>query len=168
MSLASRFLVDNASSKTPRQGQKQARACRHVCCCHHEPSHAGHYLWRSRLWQGYANPIPSSHHHPKAVCSSQSNVSHQIPTWCLCHLSPLGTQCELIAKNYGLVHISTGDILRANVKQGTDVGKKAKGFMDAGKLVPDELVIDMVKDRLAQTDCKLNGWCVTTPPSSRS
>ena len=68
-----------------------------------------------------------------------------------------GTQAKWISKEYGLPHISTGDILRQNVKEGTELGKEAKKYMDAGKLVPDELIIGMVKDRLAQDDCR-NGF----------
>lgn len=52
-----------------------------------------------------------------------------------------GTQCEVIKSSFGVIHLSTGDILRAAVKEGTDLGKKAKAFMDAGQLVPDELII---------------------------
>lgn len=69
-----------------------------------------------------------------------------------------GTQCEGIVENFGLTHISTGDMLRAAVKAGTDAGKAAKEFMDAGKLVPDEVIIAMVKDRLGEEDCKTKGW----------
>jgi len=68
-----------------------------------------------------------------------------------------GTQCEKIKEKYGYVHISTGDILRANVKEGTELGKKAKEFMDAGALVPSELIVDLVKDRLAQDDAVEKG-----------
>mmetsp|Transcript_155011 Transcript_155011/g.376365 ORF Transcript_155011/g.376365 Transcript_155011/m.376365 type:complete len:257 (+) Transcript_155011:1-771(+) len=74
-----------------------------------------------------------------------------------------GTQCAKIKEKYGYVHISTGDILRENVKNGTDLGKKAKEFMDKGALVPSELIVDLVKDRLAQDDilekgCLLDGF----------
>ena len=55
-----------------------------------------------------------------------------------------GTQCEIIKEKYGVVHLSTGDMLRAAVAAGTDVGKQAKDFMDAGKLVPDEVIIGVV------------------------
>mmetsp|Transcript_34016 Transcript_34016/g.87218 ORF Transcript_34016/g.87218 Transcript_34016/m.87218 type:complete len:307 (+) Transcript_34016:59-979(+) len=68
-----------------------------------------------------------------------------------------GTQCEKIKAKYGYVHISTGDILRENVKAGTELGKKAKGFMDSGALVPSELIVDLVKDRLEQPDVKEKG-----------
>lgn len=68
-----------------------------------------------------------------------------------------GTQAKKIAAKYQVPHISTGDILRANVKGGTELGKKAQVFMNQGLLVPDELVIDMLMDRIAQDDCK-NGY----------
>ena len=65
-----------------------------------------------------------------------------------------GTQAERIADKYQIPHISTGDIFRANIKAGTELGKKAKSYMDKGELVPDELVVDLVKDRLNQDDCR--------------
>lgn len=64
-----------------------------------------------------------------------------------------GTQASAIVKKYNIPHISTGDIFRANIKEGTELGKKAKEYMDKGLLVPDELVVDLVKDRLNQKDC---------------
>ena len=78
-----------------------------------------------------------------------------------------GTQAEAIKGKYPIAHISTGDILRANVKAGTELGKNAKGYMDAGKLVPDEVIIAMVESRLQEPDCKegflLDGFPRTTP-----
>ncbi len=78
-----------------------------------------------------------------------------------------GTQAKKVAEAYGIPHISTGDIFRANIKGGTELGKKAKSYMDAGKLVPDELVCDLVADRIAQDDCKegfiLDGFPRTIP-----
>lgn len=64
-----------------------------------------------------------------------------------------GTQATVIAGHYGIPAISTGDIFRANVSQGTPLGVEAKGYMDAGKYVPDEVTNKMVADRLAQQDC---------------
>ena len=64
-----------------------------------------------------------------------------------------GTQAKLIAERYGIPQISTGDILRENVARGTELGKKAKAFMDNGELVPDQLVCDMVAERLRNADC---------------
>ena len=68
-----------------------------------------------------------------------------------------GTQAKRIAEVYAIPHISTGDILRSNIKEGTELGKKAKDFMDKGLLVPDELVVDLVVDRIAKEDAK-NGY----------
>ena len=68
-----------------------------------------------------------------------------------------GTQAKKIGAKYGIPHISTGDIFRANIKNGTELGKKAKTYMDQGLLVPDELVVDLVVDRVNQDDCK-NGY----------
>ncbi|MCR5792274.1 MAG: adenylate kinase [Lachnospiraceae bacterium] len=68
-----------------------------------------------------------------------------------------GTQAKMIADKYNIPHISTGDIFRANIKGGTELGKKAKTYMDQGLLVPDELVVDLVVDRIGQDDAK-NGY----------
>ena len=68
-----------------------------------------------------------------------------------------GTQAKMIAEKYSIPHVSTGDIFRANIKNGTDLGKQAKEYMDAGKLVPDELTVKILLDRVAQDDCK-NGY----------
>ncbi len=68
-----------------------------------------------------------------------------------------GTQAKKIAEKYSVPHISTGDIFRANIKNGTELGKKAKEYMDQGLLVPDELTCDLVVDRIQQDDCK-NGY----------
>ena len=65
-----------------------------------------------------------------------------------------GTQADFIVKKYNIVHISTGDIFRENIKNHTKQEEKAKSYMDKGLLVPDELVIDLVEDRLAKDDCK--------------
>lgn len=65
-----------------------------------------------------------------------------------------GTQAQRLVADYGYAHISTGDLLRAAVKAQSELGKKAKQYMDAGQLVPDSLVVDLVKERLAQDDAK--------------
>jgi adenylate kinase len=65
-----------------------------------------------------------------------------------------GTQAKKLIEKYGIPQISTGDLLRAAVGEGTDLGKEAKTFMDSGKLVPDSVVLGMVKERLGQDDCK--------------
>jgi len=78
-----------------------------------------------------------------------------------------GTIAQHIIGDLGIIQISTGDLLRAAVKAGTDLGKKAKTYMDAGALVPDELVIGLLKERIAQKDCKkgfiLDGFPRTIP-----
>ena len=78
-----------------------------------------------------------------------------------------GTQAAKLVDAYGLTHISTGDIFRKNVAEGTELGVEAKRYMDEGQLVPDELVIAMVKDRLSQPDCDggfmLDGFPRTLP-----
>lgn len=78
-----------------------------------------------------------------------------------------GTQAIKISEKYGVPHISTGDIFRANIKQGTELGKKAKEYMDQGLLVPDELTCDLVVDRIQQDDAKkgyiLDGFPRTIP-----
>jgi adenylate kinase len=74
-----------------------------------------------------------------------------------------GTQAKMIADKYKVKHISTGDILRENVRNGTPLGVEAKKFMDAGKLVPDSLLIDIIKDRLAKPDVKA-GWMLDGYP----
>ena len=78
-----------------------------------------------------------------------------------------GTQAKQIAEQYNIPHISTGDIFRANIKNGTELDKKAKEYMDQGLLVPDELVVDLVVDRIEKDDCQkgfiLDGFPRTIP-----
>lgn len=78
-----------------------------------------------------------------------------------------GTQAKVISEKYGIPHISTGDIFRANIKNGTELGKKAKSYMDEGKLVPDKLTVELLLDRVAKSDCEggyiLDGFPRTIP-----
>ena len=78
-----------------------------------------------------------------------------------------GTQASVLAKKYGIPQISTGDILRQAVREGTELGKKAKSILEAGELVPDDIIIALVRDRLAQPDCArgyiLDGFPRTVP-----
>ena len=78
-----------------------------------------------------------------------------------------GTQAAIICKTHDIPHISTGDLLRKNIADGTELGKKAKAYMDAGKLVPDELVIALLKDRVEQADCK-NGFLLDGFPRTKA
>ena len=78
-----------------------------------------------------------------------------------------GTQAKMIAEKYQIPHISTGDIFRSNIKNGTELGKEAKTYMDKGELVPDELTVRILLDRVAQPDCEkgyvLDGFPRTIP-----
>jgi len=78
-----------------------------------------------------------------------------------------GTQAIMISEKYGIPHISTGDIFRANIKAGTELGKKAKSYMDKGALVPDEITIGMLMNRIGEKDCDggyvLDGFPRTIP-----
>ncbi|KAI4331885.1 hypothetical protein L6164_016836 [Bauhinia variegata] len=79
-----------------------------------------------------------------------------------------GTQCELITKKYQLVHIAAGDLLRAEIARGSDNGRRAKEYMEKGQLVPDEIAVMMVKERLLKPDSKENGWLLDGYPRSFS
>ena len=77
-----------------------------------------------------------------------------------------GTQAARLVESFRIPHISSGDMLRAAVKEGTDLGKQADGFMKAGKLVPDEVVIGMILERIAKTDC-VKGFMLDGFPRTR-
>lgn len=79
-----------------------------------------------------------------------------------------GTQSELILKKYGLAHIAAGDLLRAEVASGTENGIRAKEYMEKGSLVPNDIVVMMVKERLSQQDAQENGWLLDGYPRSLS
>ncbi|KAG0499050.1 hypothetical protein HPP92_003741 [Vanilla planifolia] len=79
-----------------------------------------------------------------------------------------GSQCEMIVKKYGLVHIAAGDLLRAEIAAGTENGKLAKEYMEKGMLVPNEIVVALVKERLQQPDVQQNGWLLDGYPRSLS
>ena len=83
-----------------------------------------------------------------------------------------GTQAKKLASKYNIPHISTGDIFRANIKNNTELGNKAKVYMDQGLLVPDELVVDLVVDRFKNPDCEngyvLDGFPRTIPQDRKS
>eukprot|EP01063_Lacrimia_lanifica_P017444 TRINITY_DN24536_c0_g1_i1.p2 TRINITY_DN24536_c0_g1~~TRINITY_DN24536_c0_g1_i1.p2 ORF type:complete len:255 (+),score=86.85 TRINITY_DN24536_c0_g1_i1:65-829(+) len=79
-----------------------------------------------------------------------------------------GTQCEKLLKQLGVVHISTGDILREQIAKNTWLGREAQRYIKDGQLVPDQLVIDLVKKRLNEPDCKRKGWMLDGFPRTAS
>lgn len=79
-----------------------------------------------------------------------------------------GTQCELIAKKFGVIHVSTGDLLRAESKKGTPLGKQAEQYMTHGNLVPDSIVSQIVKQRCEQSDVLNHGWLMDGYPRTRA
>jgi len=97
-------------------------------------------------------------------CSAASE--HRIII-CGAPASGKGTQCEQIVAKYGLTHISAGDLLRAETQAGSEIGMEAKGYMEVGGLVPDALVVKLVKARLAQPDCA-KGWLLDGYPRSKA
>ncbi|KAJ3681437.1 hypothetical protein LUZ60_015926 [Juncus effusus] len=111
---------------------------------------------------------------PKSPCTPQASKTEAVKTPPLkvmiagAPASGKGTQCELIKNKYGLVHISAGDLLRAEIASGSENGKKAKEFMEKGMLVPDEIVVMMVKKRLMDEDVEQNGWLLDGYPRSLS
>ncbi|KAK7404224.1 hypothetical protein VNO78_04918 [Psophocarpus tetragonolobus] len=79
-----------------------------------------------------------------------------------------GTQCQLITAKYGLVHIAAGDLLRAEIATASPIGNRAKQYMEKGLLVPDEIVVEMVKERLLKPDSQQHGWLLDGYPRSLS
>lgn len=124
--------------------------------------------YNSKL-QVHSNHISSSRLHLSSSSSSSSIAAHA-PKIIIAGApaSGKGTQCEVIKDKYGLIHLSTGDILRAAVKESTSLGVKAKEYMDSGQLVPDELIIGVVCDRLKQDDCLSKGWLLDGFPRTKS
>jgi adenylate kinase len=77
-----------------------------------------------------------------------------------------GTQCDLLVEKYGAIHISTGDMLRAAVADGTELGRQAKAYMDRGDLLPDDLIVSIVGERLDQPDVRAHGFILDGFPRS--
>jgi adenylate kinase len=79
-----------------------------------------------------------------------------------------GTQCEHIVANYGTIHLSTGDMLRESIRRGGSIGTTAQEYIDAGQLVPDEVMIELVLDRISQSDCQQHGWLLDGFPRTQA
>ncbi|KAI8565673.1 hypothetical protein RHMOL_Rhmol03G0278800 [Rhododendron molle] len=111
--------------------------------------------------QSYPRAHPNPKQGMKVLCSKSEPIKVMISG---APASGKGTQCEMIVQKFGLVHISTGDLLRAEVSAGTEIGNKAKEYMNVGCLVPDEVVTAMVTARLSQQDAKEKGWLLDGYP----
>lgn len=121
-------------------------------------------VWKQRRLHGPDNILKGFHFHTRVCAKFQAQTSIKDLGGEIMKIIMLGapgagkgTQAKRIAEKYGIPHISTGDIFRANIKSGTELGRKAKAYMDQGLLVPDEIVVDIVVDRLKQSDCA-NGY----------
>ncbi|XP_030951517.1 adenylate kinase, chloroplastic-like isoform X1 [Quercus lobata] len=123
-------------------------------------------LSRSRLTKSHSPNAPPPHF---MVMASTKNPGEALKIMISgAPASGKGTQCELITQKYGLVHVAAGDLLRAEVAAGSDNGRQAKEFMEKGQLVPDEIVVMMVKERLLLPDAEENGWLLDGYPRSLS
>ncbi|XP_014492296.1 adenylate kinase, chloroplastic [Vigna radiata var. radiata] len=139
---------------TPTEGDKKERG---FCCFPRR--HRRHHQFRPPS----APTATNSRSHSLTVTNEALNVMISgAPA------SGKGTQCHLIADKYGLVHIAAGDLLRAEIATGSENGKRAKQYMEQGQLVPDEIVVMMVKDRLLKPDSKERGWLLDGYPRSLS
>ncbi|XP_057251801.1 adenylate kinase, chloroplastic isoform X1 [Beta vulgaris subsp. vulgaris] len=124
-----------------------------------------------RFHQSLSPRHSCKHHHHHLNFSVMASTGNSRPLRIMISGAPAsgkGTQCELITGKYGLVHIAAGDLLRAEISCGSENGKRAKEYMDKGQLVPDEIVVMMVKDRLLQPDSQEKGWLLDGYPRSLS
>lgn len=108
----------------------------------------------------------SNSHSPIVKAEAQTEPLHVMISGA--PASGKGTQCQLITSKYGLVHVSAGDLLRGEIATGSENGKRAKEYMEKGQLVPDEIVVMMVKERLLKPDSVENGWLLDGYPRSLS
>ncbi|RZB91367.1 Adenylate kinase 5, chloroplastic [Glycine soja] len=137
------------------------------CTHHHSCLHPRHFSFHSQPLR--LSNLRCHTHLPSTPKTFKLNCSISEPLKVMISGAPAsgkGTQCELIVQKFGLVHISTGDLLRAEVGAGTEIGNKAKEFMNAGQLVPDEIVTAMVAARLTREDAKQTGWLLDGYPRS--
>ncbi|KAL2893483.1 Adenylate kinase 2 chloroplastic [Bienertia sinuspersici] len=124
-----------------------------------------------QLTTSHKSRIHHRHRHRRSNFVAMASTDNSNPLGIMISGAPAsgkGTQCELITEKYGLVHIAAGDLLRTEIKSGSENGKQAKEYMDKGQLVPDEIVVKMVKDRLLQSDSQENGWLLDGYPRSLS
>lgn len=135
-----------------------------------------HYIPTNNNYYGYMTSIKQYNKLGRTSLqasddSDDSSASDKKPLQIIIAGAPAsgkGTQCENIKDTYGVVHLSTGDMLREAVAAETKVGLAAKEYMNAGKLVPDEVIIGIVKDRLEQNDCQTQGWLLDGFPRTKA
>lgn len=117
--------------------------------------------YSEKLTASHSVNLLKKNHKIKVICGRNEPLKVMISG---APASGKGTQCELIVQKFGLVHISTGDLLRAELSAGTDIGNKAREYMKSGRLVPDEIVTAMVTARLSREDAKEKGWLLDGYP----
>lgn len=153
------FLVAPAVAKVAFRGQAESLSTNSLRVSAFIP--AAHSLRVSPAWSTVLRPSQTQPLVIWAPALASVSVSTAPPPHILISGPPAsgkGTQCEYIVRKYDVVHISTGDMLRSAVKNKTTLGVKAKSYMDEGRLVPDDLVISMLKERIAEDDCVQKGW----------
>ncbi|KMZ56358.1 Adenylate kinase [Zostera marina] len=154
-----------SSSPSPASRIANSRSCSRLCVAMRSDSSA--FLHRNNTWSGTNKGRGQRVKLGLRVsCSSQREPFKIVISGA--PASGKGTQCELIVQKYGLVHISTGDLLRAEVSSGTEIGNKAKEFMESGSLVPDDIVTAIVLSRISKPDVKVNGWLLDGYPRTSS
>lgn len=127
--------------------------CAAILAHAHDPSQDATIIGRDTYLSG-AVPQPTV---VRAVSALQlAKPLHIIIAGAPC--SGKGTQCELLKTRYGVVHISTGDLLRVEIANGTDLGAHAKTFMERGELIPDDVIIRIVKEKVQGDECRARGW----------
>jgi adenylate kinase len=137
--------------------------------CHHVGGHVFVEYWNYSV-EALVLDVLSKQTNETSHPSEQDKEASQPLKMIICGApaSGKGTQCELLQDAYGVVHLSTGDMLRAAVKAGTEVGKQARSYMESGQLVPDDVIISIVKDRLAEKDCVECGWLLDGFPRTEA
>lgn len=153
------LLAPPISKPVAFRGQAAASSTNHLRLSTFIP--AVHSLRGSPAWSNVRQPSPTLPLVIRAPTLASVTVSNPPPPHILISGAPAsgkGTQCEYVVDKYDVVHISTGDMLRSAVKKKTTLGVKAKSYMDEGGLVPDDIVISMLKERIAQDDCARKGW----------
>jgi adenylate kinase len=164
-------MLTTATSNTRTQGvaiRRGQHTCRVVSVTKKNSSGVLRKQQVNKMGQCFSSPELQSTKSTKAA-AGQAGAEKSGPLKVMIAGAPAagkGTQCARIVEQYGLVHISVGDLLRAEVAAGTPAGKKAKSFMDNGDLVPNDVVVEMVKNKLAEPEVLEKGWLLDGYPRS--